>query len=225
MDHVAPRKSCANSIIDIKSESEDALGIADVSTMTNTAKPCIRAWCEVLNILRFSLWNLPRNDKGVAGTGSNGDYRILNGINPLLHTQVLIKPLQEVRATSEITGADSSAKCEALLVHAVSKSPQGSRTQLRKVAPHHTSEKEVNEGNVTLSPVPPDTLELCAVVVAEQTGKHLGCATKMPLVPLAVCHQQLSESCWIFCPEVLSHSVSRPLTLASHVSWRVWVPP
>ena len=43
MDHVAPRKSCANSIIDIKSESEDALGIADVSTMTDTAKPCIRS--------------------------------------------------------------------------------------------------------------------------------------------------------------------------------------
>ena len=25
----------------------------------------------------------------------------------------------------------------------------------------------------------------------------------MPMVPLAVRHQQLSESCWIFCPEVL----------------------
>ena len=87
MDHVAPRKSCANSIVDIKSSSEDALGIADVSTMADTAKPCIGAWCEVLNILRFSLWNLPCDDKGVAGTGSNGDHLILLGINPLLNAQ------------------------------------------------------------------------------------------------------------------------------------------
>ena len=115
MDHVAPRKSCANSIVDIKSDSEDALGIADVRTMTNTAKPCIRAWCEVLNILRFSLWNLPHKDKGVAGTGSNGDCLILIGINPLLHTQVLIEPFLEVRATSEITGANRSAKGERCL--------------------------------------------------------------------------------------------------------------
>ena len=153
-------ESCANSIIDIKSESEDALGIANVSTMTDTAKPCIGAWCEVLNILRFSFWNLPRDDKGVAGTGGNGDYLILLGINPLLHTQVLIEPVLEVWATAEISGANRSAKGEALLVHAVSKSPQGSRTQLRKVALHHTSEKEVNEGNVTLGPVPSDPLEL-----------------------------------------------------------------
>ena len=81
-DHVAPRKSCANSIVEIKSESEDALGIADVSTMTDTAKPRIGAWREVLNILRFSLWNLPRDDKGVAGTGGNGDYLTLIGIKP-----------------------------------------------------------------------------------------------------------------------------------------------
>ena len=120
----------------------------------------------------------PRDDKGVAGTGSNGDYLILSGVNPLLHTQVLVKPLQEVRVTSEIAGANSSAKGKALLIHAVSKSPQGSRAQLRKVALHHTSEKEVNEGNVTLGPVPPDTLDLWAVVVAEQTGKHLGCPTE-----------------------------------------------
>ena len=92
----------------------------------------------------------------MTGTGSNGDYLILSGISPLLHTQVLVKPLQEVRVTSEIAGANSSAKGKALLIHAVSKSPQGSRAQLRKVAPHHTSEKEVNEGNVTLGPVPPE---------------------------------------------------------------------
>ena len=92
VDHVAPRKSCANSIVDIKSSSEDALGVADVSTMADTAKPCIGARCEVLNILRLSLWNLPRDDKGVAGTGSDGDHFILIGINPLLHTQVVLEP-------------------------------------------------------------------------------------------------------------------------------------
>ena len=86
MDHVAPCKSCANSIVDIKSLSEDALGIANVSTMADTAKPCIGAWCEVLNILRFSFWDVPRDDKGVAGTGCNGDHLILCGINPLLNT-------------------------------------------------------------------------------------------------------------------------------------------
>ena len=146
MDHVAPRKSCANSIVDIKPESEDALGVADVSTMADTAKSCIGTWCEVLDILRFSLWNLPRDDKGVAGTGGNGDYLILLGINPLLHTQVLIEPVLEGWMTAEIAGTNRSAKGKALLVHAVSKSPQGSRTQLRKVALHRIGEKEVNEG-------------------------------------------------------------------------------
>ena len=82
-------------MVDIKSEPEDALGIADVSTMEDTAKPCIGAWCEVLNILRFSLWDLPCDDKGVAGAGCNGDHLILFGINPLLNTQVLIKPVLE----------------------------------------------------------------------------------------------------------------------------------
>ena len=96
----------------------------------------------------------------MACTGSNGDNLILSGINPLLHTQVLIEPVLEVWTTSKIVSADGSTKGEALLVHAVSKSPQRSRTQLRKVALHHAREKEVNEGNVTLGAVPPDALEL-----------------------------------------------------------------
>ena len=56
---------------------------------------------------------------------------------------------------------------------------------------HHTGEEEVNEGNVTLSPVPPNALELWAVVVAEQAGKHLGCPTEVLLIPLAVRHKQV----------------------------------
>ena len=44
-----------------------------------------------------------------------------------------------------------------------------------------------------------------AVVVAEQTGKHLGCPLKVLLIPLSVRRKQLSEGCWILCPEVLVH--------------------
>ena len=124
VDHVAPCKSCANSMVDIKSLSEDALGIANMSTMADTAKPCIRAWREVLNILRFSFWNLPRDDKGVAGAGCNGDHLILRGINPLLNTQVLLELVLEGWMTTEIVSTYRCAKGEALLVHTVSKSPQ-----------------------------------------------------------------------------------------------------
>ena len=41
--------------------------------------------------------------------------------------------------------------------------------------------------------------------MAEQTGEHLGCPTEVLLIPLSVCRKQLSESCWILCPEVLVH--------------------
>ena len=92
-------------------------------------------------------------------------------------------------------------------VHTVSKSPQRSRTQLWEVALHHTGQEEVNQGNVFLNPVPSNALELWSVVVAEQTGKHLGCFAKVLLIPLNICHKQLSESCWILCPEVLVHTL------------------
>ena len=41
--------------------------------------------------------------------------------------------------------------------------------------------------------------------MAKQTGELLRCAPEVPLIPLAIGGQQLGESCWILCPEVLSH--------------------
>ena len=41
--------------------------------------------------------------------------------------------------------------------------------------------------------------------MAEQHSEHLGGLAKMPLIPLNICYQQLSESCWILCPELLLH--------------------
>ena len=41
--------------------------------------------------------------------------------------------------------------------------------------------------------------------MAKQTRELLRCAPKVLIIPLAVRDQQLGESCWIVCPEVLSH--------------------
>ena len=104
MDHVAPCKPCFHTIVDIKSLSEDALGVADVSTMADTAKPRIGAWREVLNILRFSFRDLTCDDKGVAGTRCNSHHLILSGINPLLTLQVLLKlPLEGWMTTKVVS--------------------------------------------------------------------------------------------------------------------------
>ena len=67
MNHVAPCKPCLHTIVDVKSLSKDTLGVADVSTMADTAKPRIRAWREVLNILRLSFRDLTCDDKGSSG--------------------------------------------------------------------------------------------------------------------------------------------------------------
>ena len=90
MYHIPPCQPCLHTVVHIQSLSEDALGIANVSTMANTAKPCIGTWREVLNILRFSFGDLPRVDKGVAGAGCNGDHLILRGINLLLSAKVVV---------------------------------------------------------------------------------------------------------------------------------------
>ena len=124
MYHVPPCQPYLHTIVHVQSLSEDTLGIADVSTMADTAKPCIGAWSEVLNILRFSLWNLPRVDKGVAGAGGNGDHLTLCRINLLLSAKVLFKLVLEGWMAAKIVRAYHCTKGEALLVHTVSKSPQ-----------------------------------------------------------------------------------------------------
>ena len=137
VDHVAPRESCSNSVIDIKPCPEDALCFADMSTMTNATILGIGACGQVLDVLRLSLWNLPRDDKGVAGTGGNGDNLVLCRINLPFLREVPVEPHQEVPISSKVVGTNRGAKCEALLVHAVSEGPQTRRTQLREVALHH----------------------------------------------------------------------------------------
>ena len=52
--------------------------------MADAAKPCIGTWSEVLNILRLTIWNLSGVDKGMAGTGGDGDNLILCRINRFL---------------------------------------------------------------------------------------------------------------------------------------------
>ena len=103
VDHVAPRESCSNSIVDIKSCPEDALGIADVSTVTDGAMCGIGTRGQVLNVLRFSLWNFPCDDKGMAGTGGNGDNLVLCRINLPLLREVPIKPHQEDPISSRLS--------------------------------------------------------------------------------------------------------------------------
>ena len=128
-------------MVDIKSVSENALSIAHMCAMANTAIRGIGANGQVINILRLSLWNLPCDDKGVAGSGGNGDKLILCRINLLLR-QIPVELDQEVRVTSKVVGTCDCSKSEALLVHAVSESPQGCWTQLRKVALHHICQEK-----------------------------------------------------------------------------------
>ena len=137
-----------------------------------------------------------------------GDNLILCRINPLLCAKVLFKLRLEGRIALEVVRADHRAKGEALLVHAVSQSPQRSWTKLREVALHRLSEQEVNESNVTLKPIPPDPLELIGVVVAKKSSQALGRASEVLLIPLTVSHQKISQFSWIFCPKFPSH---RPL--------------
>ena len=69
-----------------------------MGAMADTAILGIGANGQVLNILRFSLWNLPRDDKGVACAGGNGDKLVLGRINLLLLRKVPVELHQEVKA-------------------------------------------------------------------------------------------------------------------------------
>ena len=143
----------------------------------------------------------------MAGAGGNGDKLILSRINLLLLRQVPVEPHQEVRVSSKIVGTYDCSKGEALLVHAVSKSPQGCWTQLREVALHHIGQEKVNQGHVTLDPVPSEALELWTVVTAEQHGEHHRHLAKVLLIPLDICNEHLCECRWILCPELLLNSL------------------
>ena len=207
MYHIPPCQPCFHTIVHIQSLSENALGITDMSTMAYAAKPCIGTWSKVLNVLRLTIWNLPGVDKGMAGTGGNGDDLIICRINLLLSAKVFFKLRLEDRIALEVVRADHRAKGEALLVHAVSQGPQRSWTKLRKVALHWLGEQEVNESNVALEPVPPDPLELIRVVVAKESSQALGRAPEILLIPLTVSHQKISQFSWILCPILPSHGL------------------
>ena len=126
MYHVPPCQPCFHTIVHIQSLSENALGIANVSTMAYTAKPCIGTWSKVLNVLRLAIWDLPCVDKGMAGTGGNGNDLVLCRINVLLGAKVIFKLGLEGRIALEVVRANHRAKGEALLVHAMSQGPQRS---------------------------------------------------------------------------------------------------
>ena len=131
MYHIPPCQPYLRTIVHIQSLSENALGIADVSTMAYAAKPRIGTWSKVLNVLRLAIWDLPCVE-GMASAGDNGDDFILCRIN-LLGAEVLLKLSLEGRIALEVVRANHHAKGEALLVHAVGQGPQRSWAKLRKL--------------------------------------------------------------------------------------------
>ena len=159
----------------------------------------------MLNVLRLAIWDLPCIDKGMAGTGGNGNDLVLCRINLLLGAKVVFKLCLEGRIALEVVRAYHRAKGEALLVHAVSQGPQRSWAKLRKVALHWLGEQEINEGDIALEPVPPDPLEPIGVVVAKERSQALRSTPEVLLIPLTVSHQELSQVCWILCPIIPGH--------------------
>ena len=66
---------------------------------------------QVLNVFRFSFWNLSRDNKGVACTGGNGDNLILSRINLLLLCKVPVELHQEVRVRLVPTTMPKVKRC------------------------------------------------------------------------------------------------------------------
>ena len=64
----------------------------------------------------------------VASAEGNGDELVGSGINPLFFRQVPVEVQQKVGITPQVVGTSDSREGEALLVHAMSQSPQGCRT-------------------------------------------------------------------------------------------------